>query len=289
MTRRRDAAAEEDPGLQVLAASFAPVCTIVGKTWSLHLEKVVRVGRDENLAMIGESVRFLAESGKRVIYDAEHFFDAWREDPGYARACLNAAVRRRRRARRPVRHERLVAAPPDRRGASRTPSTRSAASGSGIHCHDDAGCGVANTLAAVRAGATQVQGTMNGVGERTGNANLVTIIANLQLKMGLEVLPAGRIARLTETAHFVDELLNRSPDPRQPYVGKLAFTHKGGLHAAGVRVDPATFEHVEPGVGRQPRRRRDLRARGPGHGRPRRPRRPASSWATRASRARSSA
>jgi 2-isopropylmalate synthase len=116
----------------------------------------------------------------------------------------------------------------------------------GIHCHDDAGCGVANTLMALDAGATHVQGTMNGVGERTGNANLVTIIANLQLKMGVEVLPPDRLSKLTETAHFVDELLNRTPDPRQPYVGKMAFTHKGGLHAAGVRADPATFEHVDP-------------------------------------------
>ena len=110
----------------------------------------------------------------------------------------------------------------------------------GIHTHDDTGCGVANTLVAVQAGATQVQGTVNGIGERTGNANLVTIVADLQLKMGRELLPAERLARLTETAHFVDELLNRTPDPAQPYVGKHAFAHKAGMHAAGVRADRAT-------------------------------------------------
>jgi 2-isopropylmalate synthase len=118
----------------------------------------------------------------------------------------------------------------------------------GIHCHNDAECGVANTLAAVEAGARQVQGTMNGVGERTGNANLVSIIANLQLKLGHEVLAPARLARLTEAAHFVDELLNLNPDPNQPYVGKNAFAHKGGMHVAGVRADAATFEHVDPAV-----------------------------------------
>jgi 2-isopropylmalate synthase len=245
MTRRRDVAADADPGLRVLADSFAPVCTIVGKTWGLHLDKVVRVGRDENLAMIAESVAFLAGEGKRVVYDAEHFFDAFRDDEKYAIACLRAAV--------DGGAERVVLC--DTNGSSLPDDVLAgvkeavgAVGGErvGIHCHDDAGCGVANSLVAVRGGATQVQGTMNGVGERTGNANLVTIIANLQLKLGIDVLPEGRLAKLTETAHFVDELLNRTPDPRQPYVGKLAFTHKGGLHAAGVRVDPATFEHVPP-------------------------------------------
>ena len=245
MTRRRDAPAAEDAGLRVLAGSFAPVCTIVGKTWGLHLDKVVRVGRDENLAMIADSVAFLAAAGKRVIYDAEHFFDGFRDDRDYALACVRAAVEGGA--------ERVVLC--DTNGSSLPDDVRAGVAAAveeaggdrvGIHCHDDAGCGVANTLVAVRAGATHVQGTMNGVGERTGNANLVTVIANLQLKMGLEVLPD--LGRLTETAHFVDEILNRTPDPRAPYVGKFAFTHKGGLHAAGVLADPATFEHVDPAV-----------------------------------------
>jgi 2-isopropylmalate synthase len=246
MTRRRDVPASEDPGLRVLARCFAPVCTIVGKTWALHLEKVTRVGRDENLAMIAESVAFLVAAGKRVIYDAEHFFDAWRADPGYALACLRAATA--------AGAETVVLC--DTNGSS-LPSQVAAATRAvmaelggrvrvGIHPHDDAGCGVANALMAVEAGATQVQGTTNGVGERTGNANLTTIIANLGLKLGHPVLPPERLARLTETAHFVDELLNRAPNPVQPYVGRNAFAHKGGLHVAGVRADASTFEHVDP-------------------------------------------
>jgi 2-isopropylmalate synthase len=245
MTRRRDVAPRDDLGLRVLASSFAPVCTIVGKTWALHLDKVVRVGREENLAMIAESVAFLAGEGKRVIYDAEHFFDAFRDDRDYALACVRAAVDAG--AERVVLCDTNGSSLPDDVWAGVAATVAAVGGGRvGIHCHDDAGCGVANSLVAVRAGATHVQGTMNGVGERTGNANLVTIIADLELKMGIEVLGPERLAKLTATAHFVDEILNRTPDPRQPYVGKLAFTHKGGLHAAGVRADPATFEHVPP-------------------------------------------
>ena len=170
--------------------------------------------------------------------------------------CLRAAAERGRRARRAVRHQRRLAAAAGRarRGAvvrARWPTACAWAS----TCHDDSGCAVANTLAAVEAGATQVQGTINGIGERTGNANLVTIIANLQLKMGAEVLAPERLARLTETAHFVDELLNRAPDPAQPYVGKHAFAHKGGMHAAGVRADARDLRARRPGARRQ---RRDV-------------------------------
>jgi 2-isopropylmalate synthase len=245
MTRRRGVRAEQDEGLRVLADCFAPVCTLVGKSSVLHVEKVVRVSREENLAMIADSIAFLVGQGKRAILDAEHFFDGWRADPAYAIACLRAAAE--------AGAERVVLC--DTNGGS-LPSQVSAAVGAvrealpgaalGIHTHDDSGCAVANTLVAVEAGATQVQGTMNGIGERTGNANLVTIIADLQLKLGHEVLPDGRLALLTPTAHFVDELLNRSPDPAQPYVGKHAFAHKAGLHAAGIRADVATFEHVDP-------------------------------------------
>src|SRR3954462_14264309 len=245
MTRRRDVAASEDPALRLLADCFAPVCTLVGKTWSLHLDKVVRVDRDENLAMIADSVAFLAGAGKRVIYDAEHFFDGWRDDRDYALACLRAAAEAG--AERVVLCDTNGSSLPSRVGTTGAQAVgRLGGFALAIHCHDDCGCGVANTLAAVEAGATQVQGTMNGIGERTGNANLVSIIANLQLKMGIAVLPAERLARLTETAHFVDELLNRNPDPRQPYVGRNAFAHKGGMHVAGVRADAATFEHVDP-------------------------------------------
>ena len=247
MTRRRDVAAQDDEGLRVLAESFAPVCTIVGKASVLHVEKVVRVSREENLAMIADSVSFLVDAGKRVLLDAEHFFDGFALDPGYALDCLRAAAE--------AGAERLVLC--DTNGGSLPPHMRTAfavvrealpSTPLGIHTHDDSGCAVANTLTAVESGATQVQGTVNGIGERTGNANLITIIADLQLKMGAELLAPERLARLTETAHFVDELLNRTPNPAQPYVGKHAFAHKAGLHAAGVRAEPQTFEHIDPTI-----------------------------------------
>ncbi len=247
MTRRRDRAADADEGLRILAQCFAPVCTLVGKASVLHVEKVVRASREENLAMIADSVAFLVGEGKRVLLDAEHFFDGFALDPAYALDCLRVAA--------DAGVERLVLC--DTNGGSLPPFIRTAFAVVtealpgvllGIHTHDDSGCAVANTLAAVEAGATQVQGTVNGIGERTGNANLITVIADLQLKMGCELLAPERLARLTETAHFVDELLNRTPDPAQPYVGKHAFAHKAGLHAAGVQADSQTFEHVDPAV-----------------------------------------
>ena len=245
MTRRRGVTADADEGLAVLAGSFAPVCTIVGKTWRLHLDKVVRVSAEENLAMIAESVAFLRAQGKRVIYDAEHFFDAFRADPDYALRCVVTAAE--------AGAETVVLC--DTNGSSLPSQIAEAAARVatvvdrfGIHCHNDLECGVANTIAAVEAGAVHAQGTMNGIGERTGNANLVSIIGNLQTKMGHELLSAEQLGRLTQTAHFVDELLNRTPDPQQPYVGKNAFAHKGGLHVAGVRADASTFEHMQPEV-----------------------------------------
>ena len=249
MTRRRDLAADADPALRVLADSCAPVCTLVGKSWALHLEKVVRVDRDENLRMISESVAFLLGEGKRVIYDAEHFFDGYADDPAYALACLRAAADAG--AEIVVCCDTNGGSLPDRVALAMA-DVASALGPSGIrvgiHTHNDAGCAVANTLAAVHQGATHVQGTINGYGERCGNANLVTVIANLQLKLGHECLSAKQLASLTETAHFIDELLNFTPDPDQPYVGRNAFAHKGGMHVAGVSADPATFEHVPPEV-----------------------------------------
>ena len=246
MTRRAGTPAATDPGLQVLASCFAPTCTLVGKTWGLHLEKVTRVSREENLAMIAESVAFLAGEGKRVVYDAEHFFDAWRDDPAYALSCVRAAAEAGA----------AFVALCDTNGATLPHQVAEAcaevvaalggAAGVAIHAHNDAECGVANSLAAVQAGATMVQGTLNGYGERCGNANLTSIIPNLQLKLGREVIEPQRLAQLTATAHYVDELLNFVPDPDQPYVGSNAFAHKGGMHIAGVAADPATFEHVDP-------------------------------------------
>jgi 2-isopropylmalate synthase len=246
MTRRRDSSAEDDPGLRALAGCFAPVCCLVGKTWSLHLEKVTKVDPEENLRMIADSVGFLAGRGKRVVYDAEHFFDAYRDDPDYALRCLRAAAE--------AGAENVTLC--DTNGSSLPGQVAEAAErvvselGSevqvGIHTHDDSGCGVANALLAVERGARLVQGTMNGYGERCGNANLVSILPALQLKMGFDCVAPDRLSRLTETAHLVDELCNVTPNPNQPYVGTNAFAHKGGMHVAGVSRDARTFEHVGP-------------------------------------------
>ncbi len=246
MTRRRGIAPEEDEALRTLTASFAPVCTLVGKTWGLHLEKVTKVSPEENLAMIIDSVAFCRAEGKRVVYDAEHFFDAWRDDSGYALECLRAAVTGGA--------ENVTLC--DTNGAS-LPAEVAAATASvvaelgerveiGIHTHNDAEVGVANSLAAVQAGARMVQGTINGVGERCGNANLVSILPALQLKLGYDCVPEDRMRLLTETAHFIDEICNLSPDPDQAYVGRNAFAHKGGMHVAGVQADARTFEHMDP-------------------------------------------
>ena len=249
MTRRRGVAADQDPALRVLAKCFVPVCTLVGKTWRLHLEKVLKVDGDENLRMIEESVAFLVAQGKRVVYDAEHFFDGFAADPAYAVRCLAAAASAG--AETVVCCDTNGGTLPDQVGRAMASVVEAAGLAGvrvGIHCHDDAGCGVANSLAAVQRGATHVQGTVNGYGERCGNANLVSIIPNLQLKLGYECLTSEQLAALTPAAHFLDELLNFTPDPDQPYVGRNAFAHKGGMHVAGIAADPATFEHVDPVV-----------------------------------------
>jgi len=246
MTRRKDSSAADDPALRMLADCFAPICTLVGKTWSLHLEKVTRVDPEENLRMIADSVAFLRGEGKRVIYDAEHFFDAYGDDAAYALRCLRAAAE--------AGAENLTLC--DTNGATLPAAVADATATVvaelgddvqiGIHTHDDAGCGVANSLVAVDRGARLVQGTVNGYGERCGNANLMTVLANLQLKLGYDCVEPRRLARLTETAHLVDELCNVAPNPNQPYVGANAFAHKGGMHVAGVNRDARTFEHVDP-------------------------------------------
>jgi 2-isopropylmalate synthase len=244
MTRRRETEAAEDEALRLLATGFAPVVTLVGKTWGLHLEKVTKVSREENRAMIRDSVAYLTQAGKRVIYDAEHFFDGYRDDAGYALECLKAAA--------DAGAENVTLC--DTNGSSLpfqvAEATRAMVEALdvpvGIHTHNDLECAVANSLAAVQEGASLVQGTMNGIGERTGNANLTSILPDLQLKMGYRCVEQSQLSLLSGIAHFIDELLNITPDPDQPFVGRNAFAHKGGMHVAGVSADARTFEHMDP-------------------------------------------
>jgi 2-isopropylmalate synthase len=244
-TRRPRIAVEDDPSLKSLVEAGTRVAAIFGKSWTLHVERVLRTDRDENLRMIEESVAFLRAQGLRVIYDAEHFFDGWRADRGYAVATLKAAARGGA--------ETLVLC--DTNGGSlpwqiadAVDAVLDAGLGArlGIHAHDDAGCGVANTLAAVRAGARHVQGTINGYGERCGNANLCAVLPDLELKLGYRAVGAEGLAQLTDVAHFVGELTGLGPEDHMPYVGRSAFAHKGGVHVAAVRLSRESYEHVEP-------------------------------------------
>jgi 2-isopropylmalate synthase len=242
-TRRQGLRADEDPSLRALVEAGAEVCAIFGKSWTLHVDRVLRVSRDENLRMIAESVRFLRQHGMRVIYDAEHFFDGWRADPDYAIATLRAAAEGGAAT--------LVLC--DTNGGSlpwQIADGVAAATGVGaplgIHAHDDAGCAVANTLAAVRAGARHVQGTINGYGERCGNANLCIVLPDLELKLGLRCLPDGSLARLSELARFVGDVAGVAPADSMPYVGRSAFAHKGGVHVAAMRAAEGSYEHVRP-------------------------------------------
>jgi 2-isopropylmalate synthase len=248
MTRRRDRAAAEDEALRALTSSFAPVVCLVGKSSVLHVEKVLRVSREENLAMIADSIGFCREQGKRPVFDAEHFFDGYRDDPGYALECVRAAV--------DGGAENVTLC--DTNGgslprfvAATTAAVLDAVGGAvevGIHTHNDAECAVANSLAAIEAGARLVQGCVNGYGERCGNANLASILPALQLKLGFAVVTPEQLAALTPTTHYLDEVCNVASDPDRAYVGRNAFAHKAGLHAAGVATDASTFEHLDPAL-----------------------------------------
>jgi 2-isopropylmalate synthase len=248
-TARKGTLPEEDEGLRALAACPAPVVTLVGKAWELQAIEVLGTGGDENLRMIGLSVEYLLQAGKRVFFDAEHFFDGYKDDPGYALATLLVAGQ--------AGAEALVLC--DTNGGSlphevyeitatiiETLKAGGVGAAVGIHAHDDGGCAVANSLEAVRAGATQVQGTVNGYGERVGNANLLTVAANLRFKMGLDVLSDEQVALFTATAHFVAETFNVALDPHLPYVGNSAFAHKGGIHASAALRSQHAYEHVDP-------------------------------------------
>ncbi|MCE9579574.1 MAG: citramalate synthase [Deltaproteobacteria bacterium] len=244
-TRRAGIKAAEDPSVVALVESGTPVCTIFGKTSVLHVTEVLRTTLDENLAMIADTVAYLRGAGRRVIYDAEHFFDGDLLDPAYALATLRAAA--------DAGAESIVLC--DTNGGSlpwhieaRVAAIRAALPGVrlGIHAHDDAGCATANSLAAVKAGARHVQGTINGYGERCGNANLCTIVPGLVLKLGVECAAAAHLPELPEVARVVAELANLAPDDHAPYIGRSAFAHKGGVHVAAIRRCATSYEHVDP-------------------------------------------
>ncbi len=244
MTRRGNTKVEDDPQVKALLDAKTPVVCVVGKTWALHVEHVFKVSLEENLAMIRDTVAFLKKNGREVLYDAEHFFDAFKDSPDYALATIKAASDAG--ADLVVLCETNGGNLPGFVGEVTRKAVAHLGKPVGIHTHNDCGLGVANALAAVEAGACQVQGTINGYGERVGNCNLITTIANLQLKLGLEVVPD--LTKLRELSQFVAELANVAPDIRAPFVGAAAFTHKGGLHVDAVQKLSRSYEHVDPAL-----------------------------------------
>jgi 2-isopropylmalate synthase len=245
MTRAPGKRADEDPLLQALLDARTSAICLVGKSWGYHVDEALSVPRAENLAMVADSVRHLRAEGRRVFFDAEHFFDGFARDEAYAREVVTAAAEAGAEVvvlcdtnggvmpwdAAPIVHD-LV---------------RQLPCGVGLHFHDDGGCAVANSLLGVEAGAVQVQGTANGLGERCGNANLFTIMADLQLKRGLQLVPPDRLERLTDVSHHVAELCNQSTPSVAPYVGHTAFSHKAGLHASALAKAPDMYQHIDPG------------------------------------------
>jgi len=257
-TCRAEIEPADDPQIQLLLQAQTPAITIFGKSWDLHVTEVLRTTLEENLRMIRESVRYLKEQGKEIIYDAEHFFDGYRANPEYAMATLQAAIIggassivlcdtnggmlpwQVGEAVDAVRREVLGIEP-------EKAATHSAATVAlGMHAHNDSETGVANTLEAVRHGCTHIQGTINGYGERCGNANLVSIIPDLQLKMDKNLVPAEKLSQLADLSHYVSELANLHPDTHQPFVGSSAFAHKGGTHVNAVVKYVMSYQHIDP-------------------------------------------
>ena len=243
-TRRANTKAADDVLLRALADSGAPVVTLVAKSHDRHVELALKTDLQENLAMIKDSIKFLRQGGQRVFLDAEHFFDGYRANPAYALEVVRVAAEAG--ADVIALCDTNGGMLPDELSDVVAKVISDSSARIGIHCHNDTGCAIANSLAAVAAGASHVQGTLNGYGERTGNADLIAIIANLQLKKKQEVLPAGALEEAFRIAHAVAEVTNVSPSARQPYVGISAFAHKAGLHASAIKVDPALYQHENP-------------------------------------------
>jgi len=252
-TRRANLSAEEDAQLATLLQAETPVVTIFGKTWLLHVTEVLRTTAEENLRMIEDSVRFLKAAGREVIYDAEHFFDGYKDSPEYAMATLQAAVKGGA--------DWVVLC--DTNGGSQVSWLKDVVSKTvleikdvpvGIHAHNDCGLGVALSLAAVEVGSTMIQGTQNGYGERIGNADLTTTMANLYLKLGYRFNADGQLNKLAELAHTIDKMANLVPNGKAPFIGRSAFAHKGGVHANAAQKVARSYEHIEPElVGNQQR------------------------------------
>jgi 2-isopropylmalate synthase len=251
-TLKKDKRPEDDVNIQMLLAADTPVVTLVGKSWDLHVTEVLETSLSKNLEMIADSVAYFVERDKELVYDAEHFFDGYKANPDYALKTLSAAAA----------NGADVVILCDTNGGTmpweiedicRTVAGKVDVA-FGIHTHDDGGCGVANTLAAVRAGAVQVQGTINGYGERVGNANLCTIIPDLQIKMGKSCVPEGKLDQLTDLSYYVAEVANLPHNKNYPYVGASAFAHKGGIHVAAMLKTEQSYQHIDPGlVGNQRR------------------------------------
>jgi 2-isopropylmalate synthase len=246
-TRRAGAAAAADATLNALLHAGTDYVTLVGKANDVHVREVLETSHEENLAMIADSIRYLKSRGKGVFFDAEHFFDGFFSDESYALACLRAAANAGADGLvlcdtngGTLTHDLVVAIERVQKAVGNLPL--------GIHCHNDADVAVANSLAAVSAGVVQVQACVNGYGERCGNANICSIIANLKLKMGLDVINDHQLARLTEVSHFVSEVANMAPWPQEPYVGPSAFAHKAGYHTDGVIKVESAYQHVHPGA-----------------------------------------
>jgi len=244
-TRRVGMRAADDPLTAALRDSRAPVACIVAKSHDRHVEQALRTTLDENLAMIADTVSHLRAEGQRVFVDCEHFFDGYRENRAYAHEVVRTAAE--------AGAEVVVLC--DTNGGMLPPwvgeivaDTAGLGARLGIHAHNDTGCAVANTLAAVDAGATHVQGTVNGYGERTGNAELISVVANLELKYGWPLLPPGSLREASRLAHAIAEVTNVPPSARQPYVGMSSFAHKAGLHASAIKVDPNLYQHIDPAV-----------------------------------------
>ena len=246
-TRRKNSRAADDPNLKAIVATKAPVACIFGKSWDMQVTHALLTTLDENLRMIYDSVHFLRSKKMEVIYDAEHFFDGWRANPDYAIKALTAA------------HEAGASNVTlcDTNGGSLPTQIKEAFAAVqrvlpraelGIHAHNDSGCAVANSVAAVEAGCTLVQGVVNGFGERCGNADLTTMIANLKLKMNYDVVTDQQLKSLTEISRVIAEIANMVPNDKQPYVGNSAFAHKGGVHVSAVARHAATYEHIDPAI-----------------------------------------